>query len=150
MRFAYTAVPVRAPVHSAGGALTRLRPIVSVVIGPTGTQRILDCLIDSGADDTILPLRIAVALGIDLTHAPTGSAQGLGGMALSYRYAPVQLRLTDGSETCVWTAIAGFVDLPMPRGYLVQSGFFEVTFRSAPRAIEVVPGPSFSGTVSRP
>jgi len=86
MRFAYTAVPVRAPVYSAGGALARLRPIVSVVIGTAGAQRILDCLIDSGADDTIFPLRIAVALGIDLTNAPTGSAQGLGGMALTYRY----------------------------------------------------------------
>jgi len=41
----------------------------------------------------------------------------------------------------------------MPRGFLGQSGFFEffdATFRTAPREIEVVPGPSFTGTVSRP
>ncbi len=100
MRFAYLPLPTRQPVPSLGGAQVRHRPILSVrVFGPRGS-RLFDGCLDSASDDSIFPLALARALGIDLSQAPRGESHPVSGHAIPYHYAPVKLQLTDGSERC--------------------------------------------------
>jgi hypothetical protein len=116
MRFRYTAQQVGRPVYPLGGTSIRWRPLVCALAGLTAPQLAVDCLVDSAADDTILPVWVAHRLGIDLSNAPIGTARAVGGVPMTYRYAHLRLRLSDGVETCGWTAIVGFLDLPCRHG----------------------------------
>ena len=79
MRFPYQARPVRQPVYALAGSRTRHYPLVPVYLtGPNGGW-MRDCLVDSGADDTLFPDAAAIMLGIDLSGAPTASASQAGG-----------------------------------------------------------------------
>ena len=113
MKFAYLALPSRRPIPSLGGSQFRHRPIIPVhFIGPSGS-RLLGANLDSGSDDTLVPLHLATHLGVDLTTGVEGEARTVGGPAIRYAYAPVTLRVADGSEACEWTAIVGFIAAPL-------------------------------------
>src|SRR5262245_45329618 len=68
---------MRFPTMSRGALA---RPILPLIVEGAGGQRlIVDALIDTGADLTLFPIDVAVALGIDLTglpQIPVGSALG--------------------------------------------------------------------------
>src|SRR5262245_23396883 len=109
MRFPYTPFPTRRPVYPLGGIAVRHLPTRAIpVLGPSGDSA-EHAPLDTGAGDTIFSERVAQALGLDLSHAPWGASNPVGGPALRYRYAPVTMRLSDGVETCVWQAIVGFL-----------------------------------------
>lgn len=73
MRFNYTALLSSAP--DTGEPVVIFRPEIRLTVhGPSGSGDFL-ALVDSGADNTILPESIARALGIPLT-AGTGPARG--------------------------------------------------------------------------
>lgn len=113
MRFPYQAKLMRQSVYPLGGSYTRHYPLVPVFLsGPNGV-RTRDCLLDSGADDTLFPETAALALGIDLTGAPIGRAAQAGGAVIQYRYASVALRISDGNESCEWVAVVGFTNHPL-------------------------------------
>jgi hypothetical protein len=59
MKFRYVPATVKNPIPSLGGSRTRPRPIIAArVIGDTGTQ-LLDGLLDTGSDDTVLEVSCA-------------------------------------------------------------------------------------------
>lgn len=121
--FPYALYRVRRPVLPLGGALARRYPVLPIILQtPTGGL-IKDALLDPGADDTILPLSHAAALGIDLTQAAEGEAMAVGGGVLRYRYATVTMRVSDARETCVWDAMVGFVNKPLRWILLGRTGF---------------------------
>jgi hypothetical protein len=146
--FPYLPLPTKAPIPSLGGASVRYRPILPTrVFGPLGS-RLFDGCLDSASDDTIFPLSVARRLGIDLTGAAQGQAQPVGGHSVPYLYATVILRLTDGLETCEWTATVGFVDLPLRWALLGHAGyldFFDVELRGARREVFIKPNHTFPG-----
>ena len=109
MRLPYRRYPASQPVYPLGGAQFRDYPICDLGIETPGGSTITVALLDTGADDTILPATIAQALGLDLSNAPFGDAQGVGGSTLRCQYAQVKLRLSDGVEHCEWPATVGFV-----------------------------------------
>jgi hypothetical protein len=83
--------------------------------GPSGA-RSLTATPDCGADDTLLPAHLAPRIGIDLDQAPEGEAGTVGGPPISYRYATVRLRLSDGYEECeIAFAFSAYGTIP-PRG----------------------------------
>ena len=98
------------PIPSLGGSLIRPRPIIAArVIGATGTQ-LIDGLLDTGSDDTVLEEWVAALVGLDLAHANHRDI-GLVGRVQPVRvkYATVRLRITDGSPTIYeWPAVIGF------------------------------------------
>ena len=108
----------------------------------------------TAADDKVFPLQVARLLGIDLSNAPMGSAAQAGGTVLTYRYAPVHLRLSDGVEAFEWDAIVGFLDRPgMRRALLGHSGFldfFDVLLRGEAKEAIVTPNGAFPGQKVRP
>ncbi len=149
MIFPYLPLPTKSPVPSLGGATVRSRPIVPIrVFGPLGS-RLYDGCLDCASDDTIFPLSLARQLGIDLSGAPQGAAHPVGGMIIPYSYAGVALRLSDGSETCEWQALVGFVDLPLRWALLGHAGlldFFDTDLRGARRDVVMIPNSLFPGT----
>ena len=99
MRFPYVPLKTRRPVYPLGGVFLRHRAIVPVeIIGPKGS-RLLDCSLDNGTDDTLLPKQLAILLGVKLTTPPDeGEALPVGGKPIKYPYGHVKLRITDGTE----------------------------------------------------
>ncbi|HTU91704.1 MAG TPA: hypothetical protein VMF69_16595 [Gemmataceae bacterium] len=148
MRFPYQARHVRQPVYPLGGSHSRHYPLVPVfVTGPNGGWT-RDCLLDSGADDTIFPETTAHALGIDLTGAPSASATQMGATAIPYFYASVILRISDGKESCEWAAVVGFTKRPLRWPLLGQTGFlqfFDATLLGVHRETILTPNSAFSG-----
>ena len=148
MRFPYVALPTRRPVYPLGGVLVRHRPLVAVQVrGPSGA-RSLTATLDSGSDDTLLPAYLAPHLGIDLVHAPAGEAGTVGGTPISYKYAMVGLRLTDGYEEFEWDGIVGFVAAPMRWAILGCAGalqYFDLQLLGLLREALLIPNTSFPG-----
>ena len=148
MRFAYLPLPTRQPIYPLGGLRVRYRPIVPIqIIGPQVLPP-FDACIDSAADDTVFPLRLARRLGINLTAAPEGKVQPVGQIALTVKYARATLLLADGFESCQWEAIVAFADSPLRWALLGHAGFlqfFDTNLRGALRDVLLVPNTSFLG-----
>jgi hypothetical protein len=148
MRFSYVALPTRRPVYPLGGAFVRHRPLMAIEVrGPSGA-RPLSAILDSGADDTLLPAYLAPRLGIDLAHAPAGEAGTVGGPPIPYSYADVCLRLSDGYEECEWDGIVGFVAAPMRWAILGCAGalqYFDLQLLGMRREALLIPNTSFPG-----
>ncbi|HZY88184.1 MAG TPA: aspartyl protease family protein [Gemmataceae bacterium] len=148
MGFPYLPVALPGPVYSLGGQTTRHYPVLPATVSTQAGVVLRDGLLDSGAADTIFPVAVAQKLGIDLRNAPTGQARQAGGGPLTYHFAAVTLRISDGQETCEWPAIVGFVAAPMRWALLGQTGFlqfFDVTLFGARRAVELTPNATFPG-----
>src|SRR5207302_5653214 len=105
LRFPYLVRPSSRPVIPLGGIMARTYPQFAVVLATAHKTAVYDGLLDSGADDTILPVDLAPVLGIDLTQSPEGEARGFAGATQRCQYAFVRLRITDTRETCVWDAM---------------------------------------------
>jgi hypothetical protein len=149
MRFRYTPLKTAAPVWPLGGRLERPKPIVTAtLLGPTNALP-REALLDTGADDTVFHESVAVAVGVDLTGAPTGQASVVGGAIVAVRYALVKLRLTDGQEFREWPAWVAFTAVPLRRGLLGFAGcrqFFDANFRGAREEVELIVNSLYPGT----
>jgi hypothetical protein len=128
------------PYTSVSGDLLTF-PIVNVTL-THGRKRInIDCLVDSGASESLFSFDIAALLGIDLNEATPQEYVGIGNVVLQGYKSGVQLKLT-GFDKWI-TFEAGFIkqnEMPL----LGHSGFFEnfeITFRAIHRSAL-----SFSGT----
>jgi hypothetical protein len=152
MRFAYHRYPSSQFVHPLGG-WWRDYPMCDVSVGCNSVFKAQSVVFDTGSDDTIFPLALAQRLGIDLSNAPTGQALGIGGGTVTFHYAQVLLRLSDGVEHAEWSALVGFAPISMRRGLLGRTGFhqfFDVTYRGEAREVALLPNGSFAGAYLRP
>jgi len=140
LRFRYKLLPSHQAVASLGGRWVRPRPLVTItLVGPSGVY-VGQATLDTGADDTVFPEHAAANLGLDLTNAPTGEASGVGAAPLLVRYAPIELRLTDGREFRRWPAWVGFAGVPFKQPLLGFAGclqFFGAHFRGDREEVEL-------------
>lgn len=116
LRFSYRQLPISNPAFTLGEAMFRPRPVVSLSVTASGGTIVEQMLVDSGADEIVLPDRDAMRIGIDLTNAPQGTSGGVGSPMFVVRYALVTLRLSDGNEHRIWDAIVGFASIGISRG----------------------------------
>ena len=148
MRFAYRPLSLIRPAPTLGGRLTRYLPVITVGIeGPQNTFPI-PCRLDSGSDDTIVPVAVAHQTGIDLSGAPEGESQGVGGNPIRYPCALVTLRISDGVESCSWQAMVGFINVPRRFGLLGLAGFldyFDTRLLGQLREVQLEPNGLFPG-----
>jgi hypothetical protein len=145
----YTPCPVRSPIPALGGATVISRPILAVSLtGPAGS-RLRDGLLDTGADESIFDPSVAPLIGVDLSQAIEREVNLVGRGRIRCRYAPVQLRITDGiAETYEWDTIVGFAPFPVLRGLLGFAGFlqfFDASFRGAAQEATLLPNALFPG-----
>jgi predicted aspartyl protease len=87
-----------------------LRPVITIrIVGPLADAR-WDALVDTGADESLLPLSLAGLLGVELDANATSQAAGISGDKLTIHYGEVEFQITDGIETIRWQTVVGFVD----------------------------------------
>ena len=85
------------------------RPEVRIKVhGPKGSADFL-ALVDTGADNTILPESIARNLGIALIAYKGPAATAFGGQEITLSYADVELELVHADETLRWLTRVFFV-----------------------------------------
>jgi hypothetical protein len=124
--------------------------VLAVRINGPARSLLLDGLLDTGSDDTVFEEWVATTIGVDLSHAAERQV-GLVGRAnlVRCRYAPVELRITDGvRETCQWTTLVGFVSTHLRYSLLGYAGFlqfFDAEFRGANQEVVLTPNSSFPG-----
>src|SRR5262245_23397314 len=143
------AVPTKLPVPSLGGQNVRYRPVIPVLLTGTATPQLRDGLLDTGSDDTVFSDALAKALGVDLSRAEQRSVSLAGRpQPVPCRYAPVELRITDGSESFVWQATIGFASARLHYALLGQAGFlqfFGADFDGENHTVTLIPKPCFPG-----
>ncbi|MGD0653297.1 MAG: aspartyl protease family protein [Thermoguttaceae bacterium] len=102
MRFDYTAILSSSP--DTGEPMVIFRPEVQIKVhGSKGSGDFL-ALVDTGADNTILPESIAHDLGITLIAGKGPAATAFGGQEITLSYADVKLELVHPDETLRWLA----------------------------------------------
>ncbi len=153
MRFPYLAAPAKSPIPSLAGSITRPRPIIAArVIGSTGT-RLIDGLLDTGSDETVLEEWIAHLIGIDLSQSVHRDVGLVGRMQpVRVKYASVQMRVTDRVQKVhEWRAVIGFTPTRLRYqlfGYAGFLQFFNTEFLGDDREVILQPNKAFSGTIS--
>lgn len=149
MIFRYLVDIAHVPQVSLRGGVERPKPIAAVrLFGPGGTH-VMDGHFDTAADDTVFPLWVSAMIGIDLSQAPDQDITLVGRTGtVRARFAHLELRLTDGRESCQWPALVGFVPVPLRRALLGYAGclqFFDAQFRGADREATIIPNGTFIG-----
>lgn len=150
MIFRIPSYPTAMPAPSLRGGTFRDKPIIPIfVIGPSG-HLLGDVLVDTGADDIVLPLQWSARLGLSLLAAPVRSASTAAGTtAVLIRYATVIARLSDNQSSCRWRAIIGFAPLNTPYGIFGVAGgleYFRTALDFSRREIEMTPLSSLPST----
>lgn len=105
MRFPYQNYPV--PGIGRPNAIVRRPKVWIRAIGPIGDFSFYG-LVDTGADDILLPDRFGQAMGVVIQpnmHAPVGGIIGAGMVA---RFGMIDLELRRGGTVYRWSALAGF------------------------------------------
>ena len=154
MKFPYVPAKVKIPIPSLGGGLTRPRPIVAArLIGNTGS-RLLDGLLDTGSDDTVLEEWVAGFIGVDLARAVCRDIGLVSRVQpVTVKYASVRIRITDGSqEVFEWPAVVGFTPTKLHYPLFGYSGllqFFNIEFWGDDREVILTRNKAFSGMVSQ-
>lgn len=121
-----------------------VRPIVTIRIAGTHTSARWDALVDTGADETLLPLKFAELLGVELDGA-TGQASGIAGGRLTIHYGDVGFLLERENVAVEWIATVGFVDFNSPDDEVVILGhhgcldFFTATFDGERAELDLSP-----------
>ena len=107
MRFDYTAIVSSSP--DTGDHVVIFRPEIRIKVhGSKGSCDFL-ALVDTGADNTILPESIANDLGIPLIAGKGPAATAFGGQKIVLSYADVELELVHPKATLRWLARVYFV-----------------------------------------
>ena len=150
-RYPFISIPTSAPVVSLGGRLAWPRPIIPIVaINPRNlVWRQFRGTIDTAADDTVFHEKTARLLGIDLTNAPVGQAEGTTGVAISVKYADIFLQLiSPDGEVVEWRATVAFAEKKTSNPLLGFAGFlqfFDATCWGGFEEVELVPNHLFPG-----
>lgn len=131
------------------------RPVIPIWVGPRGGPlKPYFGLLDTGSDDTKLPLSEAERLGVALDRGHPVPFRGVGGFAVGY-YGEVVLELRQSPKVYSWVARAVF--LPLPPGSdledrttitLGHAGFFRhfhVGFDYQRYRVELKPNRLFAG-----
>jgi hypothetical protein len=109
------------------------------------TEARWDALVDTGADETLLPLSLAELLGVELDREATSLATGISGDKLTIHYGDVELQIGAGNDEIKWRATVGFVDFGGPDQEVIILGhggcldFFTAIFNGELAELELVP-----------
>lgn len=151
MKFPYEDYQVDPSLFLPGGVLFRPEVLVRI-IGPTGDALLMG-LLDTGAAHTVLPWQVAQEIGIVPDESQELPVAGFTGEQLAIAPGTVDFQIADGQQVFQWSAVVGFVQYPdsgEEEAILGLTGcldFFRTTFDGDAHQIELVPTPSFPGTV---
>lgn len=143
MKFHYSGILSTA--QDTGEETLIFRPEVPLVVhGPRGAMK-WHALVDTGADNTVLPSSLAETLGIQTTPCRGPNAVAFGGQQISMSFAEVELELPFDDGSLRWPAHVFFCEpneesqeTPIlgHQGFL---DFFTATFIGEECALELTP-----------
>jgi predicted aspartyl protease len=126
MNFEYSSIVAAEP--GTGDFILLRRPeIPMTVCGPHGEQSYI-ALVDTGADNTILPKSIADVLGIQLRASAAPAAIVFGGHRAELLTGEAVLRVESDGASISWKAAVCFFDFPSAKEETVilgHTGFLE-------------------------
>lgn len=102
MKFDYTTILSLAP--DTGDSVVIFRPEIRVTVYGSRNSGDFLALVDTGADNTILPESVARNLGIELLPCKGPDATVFGGQGIALFCADVELELAEGDERLRWPA----------------------------------------------
>ena len=151
MKFTYRQYQTDPSPSVPSGILNR--PEVRLrVVGPTGVVSAW-ALVDTGSDDTLLPLSAARRIGAALDPSQSWTIEGIGGHALPVILGEVTLELVGSNQIFRWLAKVGFIDFADPQDEVLVIGhagcldFFRVTCDGSQREVEIDVTSAFPGQV---
>jgi len=151
MNFTYTKYEVEPSPTNPSGIVYRPEILLRVV-GLT-SDALLMALIDTGADECVLPLSLAEIIGVVLDESQTVLAAGVGGHTLELMPADAEFELDSGSERHRWPIRVGFAQFENPEDECAILGnvgaleYFTATFDANGRCGTLVANARFPGTI---
>ena len=120
------------------------RPLLALfVTGPSGTW-LIDGLLDTGADSTLLPPAWAGRLGLDLGSLPVAKTiQSATGQSVTCKLTNLVMELRRDSTRLCWTAEVALPTDAIPKPHWGFRGFLEfftVSFDGPNRWVTLAPG----------
>ncbi len=141
MKFPYSAF--LSPAPDTGEEVIIFRPEVPLRIFGANGSAVYMALVDTGADNTILPLSIARELKI-ITHQAKGpGATAFGGEQIPLSYSDVELEISDEPTSLRWHARVQFFDFPDAEPEMLVVGhqgfldFFTAVFDGAQMTLDL-------------
>lgn len=153
MTFPYQMVLVQSCITGQPDAI--LRPEIPVRLCGPRHEEIVQGLLDTGSDRTILPGSVADCLGLSRKPSQAAPSTAFGGQQLTGEIAEVECVLEDQSDSYRWSTIVDVIDLPEGAGETVILGFtgflefFRCSFDPEGGLIELEPN-SFHPANTRP
>lgn len=151
MRFEYIAYSVQTTPTIPDGVV--YRPELTVrLIGPRG-EFVVSALIDTGADETVLPRSMANILGVVPDDELAGHAQGVTGQFMSIAPGEIKIEIVGADFAYRWTTLVNFADFPNSEdecvilGHIGALEFFVIEFDGGNRAGTIRPSDRYRGAV---
>jgi len=115
------------------------RPVIPIgITGEAGTA-VFYGLLDTGADETLLPKKVADLIGIKANTSQTSTVMSASG-EMTVSYGRVTIEIGHGRQKYRWGAIVGIVEQPWQEALLGHIGFlryFDVTFLGAKQEVKL-------------
>jgi hypothetical protein len=152
MNFGYTKYEVAPSPTNPSGIVYRPEILVRV-IGST-SEALLMALIDTGADECVLPESLAEVIGVTLDQMHTVRATGVGGHPIDLVPGDVEFELSDDTQRCRWSIRVGFARFEHPEDECAILGnvgaleYFTATFDAVGQCGSLAVNSRFPGTFS--
>lgn len=119
-----------------------LRPMIPVQFSFKDESYTDYGMVDSGSDDTILPMSVAVKLGVNLSKLQSYSVCGAGGNIFNTYRAPSEIKITLKRKKCKTVTLDSKVYFSEAEGAILlgQTGFLnklKVTLRGSKKEIQI-------------
>lgn len=122
-----------------------LRPVITIRVAGSKSQARWDALVDTGADETLLPLAMADLLGVELDDEVTSFAAGISGDRLTIHYGDVEFQIVGDGDVVSWKALVGFVEFGSSEDEVIVLGhggcldYFSARFDGENAELELLP-----------
>jgi hypothetical protein len=124
------------------------RPEVKInLIGPNAIVEAAG-LIDTGADQVFVPVRLAKMLGVEIDLNALEGAKGVGGHELRMWPGEIEIEIFADGGSYRWSVNAGFIEsddnlAPALLGHAGFLEYFQATFDGEAQTIELIPNKQF-------
>ena len=149
MIFPYASYEVSRSTTIPGGVVYRPEVVIHVSSGSRSLA--IQALVDTGSDETVLPISLAAILQIHLDDSLANAAAGVGGHEVRLIPGQVDLMLADGTENFRWKSTVSFLETYDPDVEVALLGFagflqyFTVSFDSEVLCVSLSPNSKFPG-----